>query len=213
MPPRIAAVEYARMTGLIIPAPGVEEAEREQHEAKLVAWMAGCARGEAAALERLYAELSPQLFGLLLRILQRKDLAEEALQDTFVSVWRKASEYRSDRGKVATWVLAIGRYRALDMLRRNRREVNVEPEDLLQMSDARVAGEADASEVPRSLAEYRRLRRCLDALSSEQRSSVVLAYFQGRTQEEIAALLKAPLGTAKSWVRRALISLKRCLET
>lgn len=175
--------------------------------------MAGCARGDAAALEHLYAELSPQLFGLLLRILQRRDLAEEAVQDTFVSVWRKASEYRADRGKVATWVVAIGRYRALDVLRRNRREVGMEPEDLLQASDARIAAEADADEPPRSLAEYRRLRRCLDALSREQRSSVVLAYFQGHTQEEIAALMKAPLGTAKSWVRRALISLKRCLET
>lgn len=193
-------------------APGVEETHREQREAKLVAWMAGCARGDAAALERLYAELSPQLFGLLLRILQRRDLAEEAVQDTFVSVWRKASEYRADRGRVATWVLSIGRYRALDMLRRNRREIGMEPEDLLQASDARVAAEADAGELPRSLAEYRRLRRCLDALSREQRSSVVLAYFQGHTQEEIAALMKAPLGTAKSWVRRALMSLKRCLE-
>lgn len=193
-------------------APGVEETHREQREAKLVAWMAGCARGDAAALERLYAELSPQLFGLLLRILQRRDLAEEAVQDTFVSVWRKASEYRADRGRVATWVLSIGRYRALDMLRRNRREIGMEPEDLLQASDARVAAEADAGELPRSLAEYRRLRRCLDALSREQRSSVLLAYFQGHTQEEIAALMKAPLGTAKSWVRRALMSLKRCLE-
>lgn len=201
------------MSKLALSAPCVEEIEREQREIKLVAYMAGCARGEAAALERLYAELSPQLFGLLLRILQRKDLAEDALHDTFVSVWRKASEYRADRGKVATWVLTIGRYRALDMLRRGRREINMEAEDLLHMSDARVAGEADSGEVPRSLAEYRRLRRCLDTLSSEQRSSVLLAYYQGRTQEEIATLLKAPLGTAKSWVRRALISLKRCLET
>lgn len=173
--------------------------------------MAGCARGDAAALERLYGELSPQLFGLLLRILQRRDLAEEAVQDTFVSVWNKASEYRADRGKVATWVLSIGRYRAFDILRRNKRELALDPEALLQMSNAQVA-EVDTGDPPRSLAEYRRLRRCLDALSDEQRSSVVLAYFQGRTQEEIAATLEAPLGTAKSWVRRALISLKRCLQ-
>ncbi|MGH8128904.1 MAG: sigma-70 family RNA polymerase sigma factor [Gammaproteobacteria bacterium] len=190
----------------------MEEIEREQREIKLVAYMAGCARGDAVALERLYGEISSQLFGLLLRILQRRDLAEEAVQDTFVSVWNKASEYRADRGKVTTWVLTIGRYRAFDILRRNKREVVVEPEALLQMSDAQAA-EADTGELPRSLAEYRQLRRCLDALSSEQRSSVVMAYFQGHTQEEIAVMLKAPLGTAKSWVRRALISLKRCLET
>lgn len=199
------------MNALALLASCVEDIEREQRETKLVACMAGCARGDAVALERLYGEISPQLFGLMLRILKRRDLAEEAVQDTFVSVWNKASEYRADRGKVATWVLTIGRYRAFDMLRRNKREVSLEPEALLDLSDAQAAA-SDTGEPPRSLAEYRRLRRCLDALSDEQRSSVVMAYFQGHTQEEIAATLKAPLGTAKSWVRRALISLKSCLE-
>ncbi|MGA7965718.1 MAG: hypothetical protein WCB49_07510 [Gammaproteobacteria bacterium] len=78
------------MDAQVVPAPGVEEIEREQYKARLVAWMAGCARGDATALEYLCVGLSPQLFGLLLRILQRRDLAEEAVQDTFVSVWRSA---------------------------------------------------------------------------------------------------------------------------
>ncbi|MGH8225280.1 MAG: sigma-70 family RNA polymerase sigma factor [Gammaproteobacteria bacterium] len=192
----------------------MEEIEREQTDARLVGWMAGCARGDAAALQSLYSALSPQLFGLLLRILQRRDLAEEALQETFVSVWRKASEYQASRGKVSTWVLAIGRYRAFDMLRRERREVNLDPEMLVAASDAATVAMQDGAEsvLPRSPAEYRRLRQCLDALSEGQRSSVILSYFKGRTQEEIAARLEAPLGTVKSWVRRALISLKRCLE-
>lgn len=183
----------------------------EQRETRLVAWLAGCARGESAALEELYASLSPQLFGLLLRILQRRDLAEEALQDTFVNVWRKASEYRASRGKVTTWVLTIARHRAFDILRRHRRETSLDPETLIGLSDAEAA-RGDPGDVPRSLAEYRRLRQCMDALSEQQRASVVMAYFRGHTQEEIARRFKAPLGTVKSWVRRALISLKRCLE-
>ena len=116
---------------------------------------------------------------------------------------------------MTTWVLAIGRYRAFDMLRREKHEVTLDPESLTAASDAATAatGNDTGPGAARSPAEYRRLRSCLDALSKEQRSSILLAYFQGRTQEEIATRLEAPLGTVKSWVRRALISLKRCLET
>ena len=180
--------------------------ERERH---LVSWLAGCARGEPAALENLYRALSPQLFGLLMRILKRRDLAEEALQDTFVNVWRKASEYRAGRGKVATWVLTIARNRAFDLLRRYRREVSMEPENLIGLGDALSVND-DTGDM-RSMAEYRRLRQCMEALSEDQRSSLLLAYFEGLTQEEIAQRLEKPLGTVKSWVRRALISLKGCL--
>ncbi|MDN5864663.1 MAG: sigma-70 family RNA polymerase sigma factor [Gammaproteobacteria bacterium] len=192
----------------------MHQAEQERADSELLGWMARCARGEQAALQSLYSALSPQLFGLLLRILQRRDLAEEALQETFVSVWQKASEYRTSRGRVSTWVFAIGRYRALDILRRERREVNLDPDELLAACDAAAVamGDAQGAELPRSAAEYRRLRECLDALSGDQRSCLLLAYFRGRTQEEIAARLDAPLGTVKSWVRRALASLKRCLE-
>ncbi|HEX5314413.1 MAG TPA: sigma-70 family RNA polymerase sigma factor [Gammaproteobacteria bacterium] len=189
----------------------MDEAERDRSNARLVGWMAACARGEVAALQELYSALSPQLFALLLRILQRRDLAEEALQETFMSVWSKASEYQAIRGQVATWALAIARYRAFDILRRERYEVALEPETLLALCDAETAKE-DGDESPLSLEERRRLRRCLEALPAAQRSSVVLAYFWGRTQEEIAARLDAPLGTVKSWVRRSLASLKRCLE-
>ena len=182
-------------------------------QARLQRGLAACGRGEEAGLEAVYGVLSAQLFGLLVRILQRRDLAEEALQDTFVNVWNKASEYRAGRGSITTWVTTIARNRAFDILRRERRDVPLEPEVLLGMSDAAAleAGAGDAGE-PRSLAESRRLRECFERLSERQRESVLLAYFRGLTQEEIAAKLSAPLGTVKSWVRRALSRLKRCLE-
>ena len=183
----------------------------QEREAHLVGWLAGCARGDAAALENLYQALSPQLFGLLMRILQRRDLAEEALQDTFVNVWRKASEYRASRGKVTTWVMTIARYRAFDILRRHKREVIMEPDNLIGLGDE--LSRHEAGDEVRSLAEYRRLRQCMDRLSENQRSSLSLAYFQGRTQEEIATQLAKPLGTVKSWMRRALLSLRQCLES
>jgi RNA polymerase sigma-70 factor (ECF subfamily) len=190
----------------------MQTADPEHREAQLQAWLTASARGEIAAFEQLYTTLSPQLFGVLLRILKRKDLAEEALQDTFSSVWLKASEYRADRGRVSTWIFTIGRYRAFDVLRRGRREVNYGPAALTELDDMLSARERTEEGEPRSLAEYRRLQECLEGLSTEQRRSIALAYFRDRTQEEISAALKAPLGTVKSWVRRALIGLKRCLE-
>lgn len=183
-------------------------------QAHLQRSMAACARGEEAGLEVLYGALSAQLFGLLMRILQRPDLAEEALQDTFINIWNKASEYRASRGTITTWATTIARNRAFDILRRERRDVPLDPLVLGELSDI-LGSESGAqeAEVVRSRAESRRLAECLQRLSDRQRKSLTLAYFGGFTQEEIAGKLSAPLGTVKSWVRRALAGLKRCLET
>jgi len=175
--------------------------------------MAACARGEESGLEVLYDALSAQLLGLLVRILHRRDLAEEALQDAFVSVWTKASEYRADRGTITTWVTTIARNRAFDMLRRERRDVPLDPQVLRDLSDTAAADDGAGDETPRSRRESRRLAECFERLSERQRESVLLAYFRGLTQEEIAVRLSAPLGTVKSWVRRALSRLQRCLES
>jgi RNA polymerase sigma-70 factor (ECF subfamily) len=168
-----------------------------------------CAQGRESALRSLYDDLAPQLFPLLVRILKRTDLAEEALQDTFIKIWQHASDYTAAKGAVRTWVLSIGRYRALDMLRRERREVHWEPE-LIANELKGGHDEARESEVS-SAAELRALRACLGELSGDQRASIHLAYFKGFTHAEIAAALQSPIGTVKSWVRRGLAGLKRCL--
>ncbi|HET7369596.1 MAG TPA: sigma-70 family RNA polymerase sigma factor [Gammaproteobacteria bacterium] len=185
-------------------------AATKNDNARLTDLLHGCAQGRQAALQSLYADLAPQLFPLLVRILKRPDLAEEAVQDTFIRVWRHASEYTAAKGSVRTWVLSIGRYRALDMLRRERREVHWEPE-AIATALAEGDNETDETDVT-SLAEQRALRECLGRLSEGQLSSIRLAYFNGQTHEEIAAALESPIGTVKSWVRRGLASLKRCLE-
>lgn len=178
----------------------------------LVGLLHGCAQGRQQDFERLYQLVSPQLFSLLTRILKRRDLAEEALQDAFVSVWRNAGTYTAERGSPMSWLLSIGRYRALDMLRHNRFEVRFDPSD---HSDpyADLPALVDSSmEAELSYAEDRALKRCLDGLQETQRSSLRLAYFQGYSHEDIASNLGAPIGTVKSWVRRGLQALKRCLE-
>ena len=173
-----------------------------------------CAQGRQAAFQELYSLSSPQLFAALMRILKRRDLAEEALQDAFVSVWRNAASYSADKGAPMTWLLSICRYRALDMLRRERREVSIEPL-LEQEAEGGALQEFATEAVDASLftkAEARALDDCFGRLNEGQRNSLRLAYFDGYTHEEIAANLKSPVGTVKSWVRRGLESLKRCLD-
>ena len=113
--------------------------------------LARCASGEAAALKLLYKNTAAQLFGVLRRILLRDDLAQEALQDVYVSVWRNAKDYRAARGSPFTWLVSIARNRAIDIKRSRRREVQfadpieyVPEDDDAANSDLSVLAERDA---------------------------------------------------------------------
>lgn len=175
---------------------------------RLVELLSRCAHGDTVAFRAVYDAASPQLFASLLRILRRRDLAEDALQEVLISVWRSADSYRTDKGQPMTWMTSIARYRALDIVRRQRRERDVEP-----YSDD-VQAIADISGGPSAKIESatRMLEDCMGELSREQSTSIRLAYFDGYTHEEISMRLRAPLGTAKSWIRRGLQALRDCLE-
>jgi RNA polymerase sigma-70 factor, ECF subfamily len=149
---------------------------------------------------------------VLLRILLREDLAQEALQDVFVNVWRNAKDYRPSRGAVFTWLVSIARYRAIDIKRHRRHEVHF-ADPVEYVPDAVDPSEPDAIAAKAAHdADVRRLNDCLQELNAMQRNAVGLAYLNGFSHHEIASTLKAPLGTVKSWVRRGLDSLKGCLE-
>ena len=191
-------------------APTAELTDRNR---RLTDLLHATAQGRQAAFQELYELVSPQLFAVLLRILKRKDLAEEALQDALLSVWRNAASYTAEKGAPMTWLVSICRYRALDMLRRTRREVPLE----LAAVDGEEVGTDIADESAGdaelvSKAEERALEDCMQRLNDGQQKSLKLAYFDGCTHEEIAASIGSPVGTVKSWVRRGLESLKRCLE-
>jgi RNA polymerase sigma-70 factor (ECF subfamily) len=185
--------------------------DRNRHLADL---LHACAQGRQTAFQALYREVSPQLFAVMVRILKRKDLAEEALQDALLSVWRNAGSYNADKGAPMTWLVSICRYRALDLLRREKREVSLDTgrEDLDEEGQPVSDGEAVTDAVPLSKAEERKLEDCMGRLNGGQQQSLRLAYVEGCTHEEIAARVGSPVGTVKSWVRRGLESLKRCLE-
>jgi RNA polymerase sigma-70 factor (ECF subfamily) len=188
-----------------------ETLDRNRHLTDL---LHACAQGRQAAFQALYREVSPQLFAILVRILKRRDLAEEALQDALLSVWRNAGSYSADKGAPMTWLVSICRYRALDMLRREKREVSLdtEREDLDEDGQQPLDGQVITDAVNVSKAEERKLDECMGRLNDGQQQSIRLAYVDGCTHEEIAQRIGSPVGTVKSWVRRGLESLKRCLE-
>jgi RNA polymerase sigma-70 factor (ECF subfamily) len=177
----------------------------------LIQLLAAVSGGDQRAFAELYAATSSHLFGLLLRILRRRDWAEEALQDSFLKIWQKAETYAPEKGAPLTWLMTVARYRALDLLRMKRPEVEM-PEE----GDTPPMLLADLAESPEDRAVETegidRLQGCMGTLQDEQKKCVLLAYYEGYTHQELAQSMQAPLGTVKSWVRRGLARLRECLE-
>jgi RNA polymerase sigma-70 factor, ECF subfamily len=175
---------------------------------QLEALLDRCAAADAAALQRLYELASPMLFACLTRILRRRALAEEALQDVFVSIWQRAGQFRSTRGRPMAWMMSIARYRAIDLLRHERSAPVLVP-DLPERTEAPDESKDDlAPWLPASGL----LDRCLSLLTDRQRNCLELAFIGGNSHEDISRLTGNPLGTVKSWIRRGLQSLRKCLE-
>jgi RNA polymerase sigma-70 factor (ECF subfamily) len=174
-------------------------------DAKLVELLGACANGQSQALEQLYALASPILFGCVTRMVRRRAVAEEILQDAFVSIWQRAAQYQSTRGSPMAWMIAVARYRAIDQLRHERGAPVLMPD----IPDA--ASEADESGQLAGPSEA--MERCMRQLTGDQQRCIEFAFVNGRSHEEIARLTGNPLGTVKSWIRRALRALRECLES
>jgi RNA polymerase sigma factor (sigma-70 family) len=177
--------------------------------------------GDRAAFATLYERTSSHLFAVVLRINRDRGQAEDILQEVYVNVWRAAKSFDAAQSQPLTWLTSIARNRAIDSLRRAQTQPQMQTQ-----SGASAAAEAedenvydtvaDASPGPLDLlsqaSDARALDQCLDKLSALQRQSVALAFFHGLSHAEVASQLRQPLGTVKSWVRRALMTLKTCLQ-
>jgi RNA polymerase sigma-70 factor (ECF subfamily) len=172
-------------------------------EAQLAAAIARCAAGERSAMRVVYDIEAGRMIGVARRMLRRQDLAEEAVQDTFMRIWRAARSFDPARGSARTWLYAILRNCAISILRDEGR-FDTDPD---VGENAAPATENALARLPESSA----LRRCLEQLDGERRAVVVLAYVHGLSHGELAGRLGVPLGTVKSWVRRSLISLQECM--
>ncbi|MCG8356801.1 MAG: sigma-70 family RNA polymerase sigma factor [Kiloniellales bacterium] len=182
---------------------------RETRDPPLAALLAATAAGDEAAFGRLYAATSPRLFAVILRIVVRRDWAEEVLQEVYLTIWDRAGDYCPDRGAPMAWLTTIGRNRALDRFRRKRDEL---PLEAIEGSAASIDPEPSPLDWALAGAEARRLKACLDRLELRQRDCIVMAMVEGYSHSELSSRFDCPLGTVKSWIRRGLQRLKLCLE-
>lgn len=167
---------------------------------------------DQAALAALYDATSARVFGLVLRITQRRALAEEVLADTYWQVWRQAPRFDAQRGAAITWLLAIARSRAIDALRRNQCFQH-EPLDDAAQAECRDESLLPPQDLLAAARGNERLHAALEQLGALPRQLIALAFFRGMTHDEIAAHAALPLGTVKSLIRRSLQQLQRLLES
>ncbi|WP_284616194.1 sigma-70 family RNA polymerase sigma factor [Aquabacterium humicola] len=177
------------------------------------------ALGDRAAFKQLYDATSAHLFGVLLRIQRDRAVAEDLLQEVYVSAWKAAGSFDAQQAQPLTWLTHIARNKAIDSLRRAQTQPRLESvhaaddEDDRPDLDQRLADDGPGPvDLLQRAADARQLAHCMQGLSAQQRQSVALAFFDGLSHAEVAEQLREPLGTVKSWVRRALMSLKTCLE-
>ena len=170
--------------------------------------LAQCALGNRQAFETLYRSVSPRLHGVALRFMGRTDLAEEVLQEAFVRIWYNASRYEAHLSAPMTWMVNITRNLAIDQLRKHREQPLADGQQDALIDDAPSAHDQLDHE-----RQAHALNRCLDTLDGMQRRSISVAYFQGLSCSELATQLAAPLGSVKSWIRRGMERLRRCLES
>ena len=165
-------------------------------------------RNDQKAFAELYKRTSSKLFGVCLRMLHDRGEAEEVLQETYSTVWRRASTFNPAKASAITWLSTLSRNKAIDRLRQHREELLGDPSRLNEIVDEQPTPAADAE----SSQEYQRLQHCLDELEPQQRDSVREAFFTGATYNELATRCMVPLGTMKSWIRRSLMQLRTCLD-
>jgi RNA polymerase sigma-70 factor, ECF subfamily len=174
---------------------------------ELVWLLAAVAKGDEAAFERLYQATGAKLYGVVLRILRRADLADEVLQETFLKVWNSAGQFDPAAASPITWMLAIARNRAIDLVRwKSESSVEEEPEVV------DVATDTPAPVANREMSEQlKRLLACMGHLDEERRRLVLLAYYSGWSREQLAEEFGKPVNTIKTWLRRALFDIRECL--
>jgi RNA polymerase sigma factor (sigma-70 family) len=167
--------------------------------------------GDRAAFRRVYEATSAKLLGVTLRILADRQLAEDVLQDTYLTVWRKAESFDASRASPITWLVTIARNRAIDRLRSGaamRRSTPIDEATTVIPDDA--PSPAQAVETGD---DVRRLNHCLGELDDRTGGAIRTAFIEGVTYDALAARENVPLGTMKSWIRRGLMRLRMCLET
>lgn len=181
-----------------------------EQSSSLETLLAGVARHDRGAFASLYEATAAKLYGIVFRILKRRDIADDVLQEVYVRIWDRAGGFDMSKGSPITWMATIARNKALDEVR--RKSFPSSKTD----SDAEVAEVVSEEKSPLAALEHHqeldRLRQCLDKLDVERREMVLLAYRDGFSRNELGRRFSRPVGTIKTWLRGSLAQLKTCLS-
>jgi RNA polymerase sigma-70 factor (ECF subfamily) len=172
---------------------------------ELEAALLACAARDETALKKIYEQEAPRLLGMVYCIVGRRDLAEDVIEDAFLQIWQQARSFDPTRGSARDWIYSVVRNRALKLRRAVLHESTVQDGALLAIPDGIMDPTA---RLPAESA----LRHALESLDPKRRTSLILACVHGCTHREIADQLGVPIGTAKAWIRRSLISLWKNLH-
>ena len=178
-------------------------------DAQLEAWIAAIVDHDERALLALYEATLSRVYGLVLRLVRRTQLAEEVAEEVYFQVWRQAPRFDAERGRALTWLLGMARSRAIDRLRSGR----LERANVTSIEEVGGLASADANPEDQSSGKQRAeiVRNALTSLPREQRESLMLAYFGGYSQSEISEQLGIPLGTVKTRIRLGMMRLRDAL--
>jgi RNA polymerase sigma-70 factor (ECF subfamily) len=165
-------------------------------------------RREPQALADLYDRFGNMIYRLMLRMVHDTGTAEDLVQETFLRVWNRAGRFDTERGALGPWLVAIARNRALDFLRaQGRRGTNL---DLNETEHPALF--VDLPDDALSFDMARQVKQAMENLPAQQREAIELAYFEGMSQTEIAEYMGQPLGTVKTWMRRAMLQMREKLD-
>ncbi len=178
-------------------------------QSDLVRLLADVANRDRSAFAALYTLTSAKLYGIILRISRRRDLADEVLQEVYVRIWEHAGAFDASRASPIAWMAAIARNRALDEVRRKQIVETAAP---IEEAGEIVDPAATAPELMELADESARLHDCLGQLEERRAEIVRLAYLGGLSREELSQRFGAPVATIKTWLHRSLKQLKDCLS-
>lgn len=176
-------------------------------EQTLPGLIARTALGDRAAFSALYDQTSAKLFGVCLRILKDRAQAEDAVQEVYVRIWRRAGSFRAGQSSAMAWLVTIARNQSIDMIRA-RQPASIEFDEVPEIADHA----PDPEHLAAITSDGRRIKACLEELEADRATAVVGAYVEGLSYQELADQIGVPLNTMRTWLRRSLIKLRECLN-
>ncbi|WP_026480977.1 sigma-70 family RNA polymerase sigma factor [Ahrensia sp. 13_GOM-1096m] len=166
-----------------------------------------CALRNRASFTQLYSLTSAKLFGVVLRILNNRAEAEDALQEIYVKIWNNADKFAVNQYSPMSWLVVVARNHAIDVIRA-RKPIAIDIDDAFDVSDDSKTPEQEAI----NTSEGKRIDSCLQELDEQKALAVRGAYVEGYSYDELAERFSVPINTMRTWLRRSLISLRECLE-